>query len=69
MVTEMHIGFVGYQGAASVHTRAAIVFGESLKSRLGDAATFDLQENITAEGRKAADILSLVAGGEKTLIY
>ena len=65
----MQIKFVGYQGAASVHTRAAKVFGESLTRQLGDAAQFDLLENITADGRKAAEILPLVAEGEKTLCY
>lgn len=65
----MDIKFIGYQGPASVHTRAAKVFGESLERQLGDDAGFELTENITAAGRKAAEILTLVAGGEQTLCY
>ena len=68
-LTRMQIKFVGYQSAPSVHTRAATVFGESLKRQLGDEIDFALQENITTAGHKAADILSLVARGERTLCY
>ncbi len=64
-----HIRFGGYQPPASVHNRAADVFGKTLTSQLGDAVAFSLDGNVIASGYKAADLLSLVECGELTLCY
>ncbi len=63
------IHFGGYQPPASVHSRAAEQFGQILSARLGDAAAFNLEGNVVAAGRNAADLLSLVESGEMTLCY
>jgi C4-dicarboxylate-binding protein DctP len=69
MASPLKVKFVGYQSEPSVHTKAAKVFGESLARQLGDAVTFELQENVTIEGRKAAEILTLVEEGDRTVCY
>jgi TRAP-type C4-dicarboxylate transport system substrate-binding protein len=63
------IRFGGYQGRASVHTRAAEIFGNALRERLGQDVRFELQHNIVEDGRNAADLLTLVESGELTLCY
>lgn len=65
----MEIRFGGYRPPASVHNRAATLFGDALQSRLGDAIDFRMTGNVIAEGRKAADLLDLVASGELTMCY
>ena len=58
------IEFGRYQGDASVHTRAARLFGEALVEH----ATFNLHPNITeTPGAKAADLLGLVEAGDLTM--
>ncbi|MEK9724064.1 MAG: TRAP transporter substrate-binding protein [Rhodospirillaceae bacterium] len=59
----------GYQGPASVHTRAMYAFGEALKAELGDAVTFDFTESVIAEGLKAAELLRRVEDGRLTICY
>jgi C4-dicarboxylate-binding protein DctP len=60
------IEFGRYQGEASVHTRAARLFGEAL----GAHAAFNLHPNITeTPGAKAADLLGLVEAGDLTMCY
>ena len=59
----------GYQGAGSVHTRAARDFGDELARRLGDAVAFALEPDVTATGHKATDLLEMVESGELTLCY
>ena len=63
------IRFGGYQGPASVHTRAAQEFGNVLIGELSDAVSFSLQENVVADGHQAADLLTMVDTGELSLCY
>ncbi|MEK9661415.1 MAG: TRAP transporter substrate-binding protein DctP, partial [Alphaproteobacteria bacterium] len=65
--TERRMG--GYQPPASVHNRAAAEFGAMLEASLGDKVAFHHTGNVIAEGRKAADLLDLVASGELTMCY
>lgn len=59
----------GYQPPASIHNRAAEVFGRSLAARLGDAVRFELDGNIVARGHNAADLLDWVGTGRIELCY
>ena len=68
-MSNTEIRFGGYQGPASVHTRAAQAFGNVLQDKLGDAVSFSLQENIVADGHQAADLLTMVDSGELSLCY
>jgi TRAP-type transport system periplasmic protein len=68
-MAEFDIRFSGYQGPHSVHNRAVGVFAESLAGSLGDRVAFEHVLNITEQGRKAADLLDMVATGETTLCY
>ena len=68
-MTDLHFSFVGYQPPTSVHTRAAQVFGDALKERLGTNVEFLLENNVAEGGLKAADCLSLVEQGERTFCY
>lgn len=65
----IQIRFGGYQPPASVHNKAAEVFGNALATRLGDTVTFSLDGNIIASGHQAADLLRFVENGEMTLCY
>jgi len=67
--TRPTIKFGGYQGPASVHTRAAHVFGDVIESELSNAVAFSLQENIVADGHQAADLLPMVDRGDLSLCY
>lgn len=67
MVTTLKFG--GYQAAASVHTRAAVKFGEELKHRLGDQISFEFRPNIVAEGHNAKNLLSWVEDGTLSMCY
>jgi C4-dicarboxylate-binding protein DctP len=67
MATSIRFG--GYQGAASVHTRAIAVFARALEKRLGGDVAIEITANVAAEGRKAADLLPLVENGELDLCY
>lgn len=66
---KTQILFGGYQPPASVHNRAAVGFGDALERSLGDTIDFQMNGNIIAEGRKAADLLDLVASGDLTMCY
>lgn len=68
-MAEIDIIFSGYQGPASIHNRAVQVFGDSLAGALGDRLGFEHVLNVTEQGRKAADLLTMVASGETTLCY
>ncbi|MEM7462600.1 MAG: TRAP transporter substrate-binding protein [Pseudomonadota bacterium] len=61
MVTTIRIG--GYQGDKSVHTRGGRVFCDELKRLLGDDVETVFEENIVAQGNKAADLLSRAEEG------
>lgn len=63
------IRFGGYQSAASVHSRAIEVFARALERRLGDEVAIEITLNVADQGRKAADLLSLVEKGETDLCY
>ncbi|MBT5559481.1 MAG: TRAP transporter substrate-binding protein [Proteobacteria bacterium] len=65
----LEIRFGGYQGPASVHTRAAQVFGQELKKRLADRVQFEFQENIIEHGHNAADLLTMVEDGTLSMCY
>ena len=62
MTTEIRFG--GYQGDASVHTRAGRVLAEALDEYSEGAARLVFAENITESGRKAADLLAMTEAGE-----
>ncbi len=68
-MSAIPIRFGGYQPARSVHTRAARRLGDELKHRLGDRVDFALTENVPANGRKAADLLTMTEGDELDLCY
>ncbi len=68
-MAPIEISFGGYQGPASVHTRAGVVFGEALAAELGDRVRFVFDSNIVERGRKAADLLSMTESGELTGCY
>ncbi|HEU4378179.1 MAG TPA: TRAP transporter substrate-binding protein [Hyphomicrobiaceae bacterium] len=58
----------GYQGEDSVHTRAL----RALKAEIGRAVSgveIELTPNVTAQGRKASDLLALVESGDLDLCY
>ncbi len=63
-MTPIDLRFGGYQGPASVHSRADDVFGEKLAEELGDSVKFTFDSNIVERGRKASDLLSMVETGE-----
>ena len=70
----LEIRFGGYQGPASVHTRAAHVFGQELekrlaKKRLERRVRFEFQENVVNLGHNAADLLTMVEDGTLSLCY
>ena len=56
--------FAGYQPARSVHTQALHALRDSLARRSGGAFTIAVTDSIVAAGRKAADLLTMVASGE-----
>jgi TRAP-type transport system periplasmic protein len=63
------IRFGGYQGPASVHTRAIAVFAHALEQRLGDDVALQVTANVGELGHKAADLLQLVEEGDFELCY
>ena len=63
------IRFGGYQKPASVHNRAAKLFGEILEERLDDRIEFHLAGDVLALGRKSGDLLPMVERGELSLCY
>ena len=69
MPTTLDIRFGGYQGPASVHTRASHTFGRELKKRLGEGVRFEFQENIIEFGHKAGDLLQMVEDGTLSMCY
>jgi TRAP-type C4-dicarboxylate transport system substrate-binding protein len=56
--------FAGYQPARSVHTRALHALRDSVARRTGGALAIDVTDSVVAAGRKAADLLPMVANGE-----
>ena len=68
-MTGITIGFGGYQGPESVHSRAAEVLRDGLRRRLGDAVSFEIVGNVIDAGRKASDLLGMVERGELAMCY
>jgi TRAP-type transport system periplasmic protein len=58
----------GYQGDDSVHTRALHVLADEI-GRAGAGVETELTPNITAQGRKASDLLALVESGDLDVCY
>ncbi len=63
-MTPIDLRFGGYQGSASVHSRAGNVFGEALAGELGSSVKFTFDSNIVERGQKASDLLAMVETGE-----
>ena len=59
----------GYQGPASVHTRAAEILGRELEARTAGAYRLELTQNVTALGRNSIDLFDMVEGDELDLCY
>ena len=68
-MAKINIRFGGYQGAFSVHNRAATLFGDTLSQTLGNDVSFDLTPNVTEQGHNAVDLLDMVTSGEMTFCY
>jgi len=58
------IKFSGYQGERSVHTRAAVVFCESVRRYSSGSISVEFEPNIVLRGNKAADLLSQTENGQ-----
>jgi len=67
MTTLLRIG--GYQGAASVHTRALRVLADALQSQAAGAIQLHVTENVTALGHNSTDLFGMVEGGELDACY
>jgi TRAP-type C4-dicarboxylate transport system substrate-binding protein len=63
------IRFGGYQGAASINTRAAARFGEVLERELGNRVNFELVGDVLSLGRNSGDLPGMVASGELAACY
>jgi TRAP-type transport system periplasmic protein len=59
---ELH--FAGYQPARSVHTRGLHALRESVAHRSDGALGIKVTDSIVSQGRKAADVLTMVESGE-----
>ena len=59
----------GYQGPNSVHTRAAVRFGEVLEREARDRVAFELVPDVLALGRPSGDLPVMVQNGELALCY
>ena len=59
----------GYQPGRSVHTRALHLLADTVRQRLGTAVDVTVTDNVTALGRRADDLLAMVAGDELDLCY
>lgn len=61
--------FAGYQPAASIHTKAAALLGETLSRSVGDDFTFEQTVSILDLGHPAGDLAPLVADGTYDMCY
>ena len=64
---QLRIG--GYQGPRSVHTKGLGVFTSELTASMGDSLALSVEPDITTQGRRAADLWSMVAGDELDICY
>jgi len=63
------IKFGGYQKPASIHNRAAELFGRILKENLGNRISFQLIGNVLDLGRGSGDLPRMVESGELSCCY
>ena len=63
------IKFGGYQRPQSINTRAATLFGEILRRKLGDRVQFELIADVLALGRQSGDLLPMLSRGELSCCY
>ena len=63
------IKFGGYQRPASINTRAATLFGEILRQKLGNRVEFELIADVLALGRQSGDLLPMLSRGELSCCY
>ena len=69
-MSSIKIELGGYQPPASVHNRAAKIFGEELAKRVGDAVDYIMDGNmVETKGIKAFDLPSMVEAGDLTMCY
>jgi len=66
---ERTIRVGGYQGDASVHTRALRAFAADAEKRLGTGWYVEATPNVSDLDYKAADLLAMVADGRLELCY
>jgi TRAP-type C4-dicarboxylate transport system substrate-binding protein len=66
-MTGIRLRIGGYQGAASVHTRALAVLAQALR----EGSDFEPQvtDNITGLGRNATDLFPMTEGGDLEICY
>src|SRR3954468_18468365 len=68
-MARIAIRFGGYQKPASIHSRAAVRFGDTLRKKLGDQLSFELVGDVLALGRGSGDLLPMVERGELACCY
>ena len=69
-MSKLTINMGGYQPPASVHNRAAEIFGQELKNRLGGDIEFSLDGNMPLSvGCKADELPKMVDEGTLTMCY
>lgn len=68
-MTPIVIKFGGYQTAASIHNRAARLFGDMLTAKLGARISFQLIGNVLDLGRNSGDLPTMVENGELSGCY
>jgi TRAP-type C4-dicarboxylate transport system substrate-binding protein len=68
-MTPIVIRLGGYQKSASIHNRAARLFGEVLVRHLGPRISFELIGNVLELGRKSGDLPTMVESGELSGCY
>jgi TRAP-type transport system periplasmic protein len=69
-MSSIKIDMGGYQPPTSVHNRAAVILGEELAKRVGDAVEFSLDGNMPeSSGVKAFDLPKMVEAGDLSMCY
>jgi TRAP-type transport system periplasmic protein len=66
---KLRIRIGGYQNAPSVHSRAVNRLIEALLAQTGTRVSVEFHMNVTEHGRKATDLLGMVASGDLDLCY
>ena len=64
-----HLRIGGYQAPRSVHTRGLDVFTSALAASMGGGVAISVETDITTGGRRAADLLAMVAGDALDVCY